>query len=66
MEQLTDDREKPPYRKHMMPFHGAAQKLLKSVKLGNTKESFMMDRLAPRIQLGMQVYKELHKDIFGE
>ena len=46
--------------------HGAAQKILKSVNLGNTKESFMMDVLAPRIQPGMTVYEELHKDIFGE
>lgn len=46
--------------------HGAAQKALKSVYLGNTKESFMMDMLAPRIQSGMKVYEELHEDIFGE
>ncbi len=46
--------------------HGAAQKALKSVNLGNSKESFMMDMLAPRIQPSMKVYEELHKDIFGE
>ena len=46
--------------------HGAAQKVLESANLGNTRESFMMDVLAPRIQPGMKVYKELHKDIFGE
>ena len=46
--------------------HGAAQRILKSVNLGNTKESFMMDILAPRIQPGMKVYEELHEDIFGE
>ena len=46
--------------------HGAAQKALKSVNLGNSKESFMMDMLAPRIQSGMKVYEELHEDIFGE
>ena len=46
--------------------HGAAQKILKSANLGNTRESFMMDVLAPRIQPGMKVYEELHKDIFGE
>ena len=46
--------------------HGAAQKVLKSVNLGNTRESFMMDMLAPRIQSGMKVYEELHKDIFDE
>ena len=46
--------------------HGAAQKVLKSVNLGNDKESFMMDMLAPRIQPGMKVYEELHDDIFGE
>ena len=46
--------------------HGAAQRILKSVNLGNTKESFMMDILASRIQPGMKIYEELHKDIFGE
>ncbi|MDE0087564.1 MAG: hypothetical protein OXU23_17715, partial [Candidatus Poribacteria bacterium] len=46
--------------------HGAAQKALKSANLGNSKESFMMDMLAPRIQSGMKVYEELHTDIFGE
>ena len=46
--------------------HGTAQKALKSVNLGNSKESFMMDMLAPRIQPGMKVYEELHEDIFGE
>ena len=46
--------------------HGAAQKILKSANLGNIKESFMMDILAPRIQPGMKVYEELHEDIFGE
>ena len=46
--------------------HGAAQKTLKSANLGNTRESFMMDVLAPLIQPGMKVYEELHEDIFGE
>ena len=46
--------------------HGAAQKILKSANLGNTRESFMMDMLAPRIQPGMKVYEQLKKDIFGE
>ena len=46
--------------------HGAAQKILKSANLGNTRESFMMDELAPRIQPGMKVYEQLEKDIFGE
>ena len=46
--------------------HVAAQKILKSANLGNTRESFMMDELAPRIQPGMQVYEQLEKDIFGE
>lgn len=50
----------------VQPIHGAAQKILKSVNLGNTRESFMMDVLAPRIQPGMKVYEELHDDIFGE
>ena len=50
----------------VQPIHGAAQKILKSANLGNTRESFMMDVLAPRIQPGMKVYEELHEDIFGE
>ena len=45
--------------------HVAAQKTLESVKLGNSKESFMTDMLAPRIQLGMVVYQQLHDDTFG-
>ena len=46
--------------------HVAAQNALKSVNLGNSKESFMRDILAPLIQSGMKVYEELHEDIFGE
>ena len=46
--------------------HGAAQRVLESAYLGNDKESFMMDVLAPCIQPGMKVYEELHEDIFGE
>ena len=46
--------------------HGAAQSVLKSAYLGNDKDSFMMDELAPRIQPGMTVYEELHEDIFGK
>lgn len=46
--------------------HVAAQNALKSVNLGNSKESFMRDILAPLIQPGMKVYAELHADIFGE
>ena len=46
--------------------HGAAQRALKSVRLGNSKESFMMDILAPLIKPGMAVYEQLHEDIFGE
>ena len=45
--------------------HGAAQRALKPVRLGDRKESFMMDILAPRIQPGMAVYEQLHEDIFG-
>jgi predicted ATPase len=50
----------------VQPIHGAAQKVLKSANLGNTRESFMMDILTPRIQPGMKIYEELHEDIFGE
>ena len=58
----TSDNLKPIVQQ----VHGAAQRILKSANLGNTKESFMMDMLAPRIQPGMKVYEELHEDIFGE
>ena len=50
----------------VQPIHGAAQKILKSVNVGNTKESFMIDILTPRIQPGIKVYEDLHKDIFCE
>ena len=46
--------------------HVAAQNALKSVNLGNSKESFMRDILAPLIQPGMKVYEQLENDIFGE
>ncbi len=46
--------------------HGAAQNILKSVNLGNNQYSFMMDILASLIQPGMEVYEELHKNIFGD
>ena len=45
--------------------HNAAKNILESVSLGNNKEDFMMDILATLIQPGMNVYNELHKDIFG-
>ena len=50
----------------VQPIHGAAQEILKSANLGNTRESFMMDVLSPRIQPGMKVYEELERDIFNE
>ena len=50
----------------VQPIHGVAQKILKSANLGNTRESFMMDMLAPHIQPGMKVYEQLEKDIFGK
>ena len=46
--------------------HGVAQRILSSERLGNTKESFMRDILAPLIQPSMDVYKKLREDIFGE
>ena len=46
--------------------HNAAQRIIDSVPLGNKKESFMIDILAPLIQPGMKVYAELHKNIFGD
>ena len=50
----------------VQPIYVSVQKLLGPGKLGIDQKSFMMDILAPRIQLGMNVYEELHKDIFGE
>ena len=46
--------------------HVAAKNALKPSKMGNKSRNFMKDILAPLIQPGMKVYKELHKDIFGE
>ena len=46
--------------------HGAAQDILISVNLGIDQKSFLMDILAPCIQPGMDVYEELHENIFGE
>ena len=46
--------------------HVAAQNALKPSKMGNKSRNFMKDILAPLIQPGMKVYKELHKDVFGE
>ena len=46
--------------------YGAAQNILESVNLGIDQRSFMMDILAQCIQPSMDVYKELHEDIFGE
>ena len=46
--------------------HHAAQKAFKPSPMGNNRESFMRDILAPLIQPCMAVYKELHDDIFGE
>ena len=65
---LDENKLKPSdnLKSIVQPIHGAAQKILKSANLGNTRGSFMIDILATRIQPGMQVYKELHEDIFGE
>ena len=46
--------------------HHAARNALKPSQMGNSKESFMRIILAPLIQPDMEVYKDLHKDIFGE
>lgn len=46
--------------------HVAAQGIIESVPLGNNKDSFMKDILAPLIKPDMAVYRDLHKDIFGE
>ena len=44
--------------------HGAARKAFQS-PMGNDCESFMRDILAPLIQPGTQVYRELERAIFG-
>ena len=50
----------------VQPIRNAAKKALNPAKLGVSRESFMMDILAPRIQPGMDIYDELHDNIFGE
>ena len=50
----------------VQPIHGAAKTALNPAKLGVSRESFMMDILAPLIKPGMTVYDQLHDDIFGE
>ena len=45
--------------------HVAAQKAFQS-RMGDDRESFMRDILAPLIQPGMLVYAELERAIFGE
>ena len=64
---MTEGKSKSPddLKPIAQDIHVAAQNALKSVNLGNDKESFMMDMLASCIQPGMKVYEELHEDIFG-
>ena len=50
----------------VQPIHGAAKKALAPSPMGSSKEDFMRDVLAPLIQPGTQVYRELERDIFGE
>ena len=49
----------------VQPIHGAAKKALAPSPMGSSKEDFMRDILAPLIQPGMQVYRELERAIFG-
>ena len=49
----------------VQPIHVAAQKALAPTPVGSSKEDFMRDILAPLIQPGMQVYRELERAIFG-
>ena len=46
--------------------HLTARNALSPTPVGNKKIGFMKNHLAPRIQPGMDVYKELHDIIFGE
>ena len=46
--------------------HVTARNALSPTPVGNKKIGFMKNHLAPRIQPGMAVYEQLHKDIFGE
>ena len=41
-------------------------RLYNLLKIGNNKEEFLQDVLAPLITDDMDVYKQLEKDIFGE
>ena len=50
----------------VQPIHSAAKKALAPSPMGSSKEDFMRDVLAPLIQPGTQVYRELERDIFGE
>ena len=65
---MAEGRSKSPYdlKPIAQDIHAAAQKVLESANLGNSKESFMKDILAPLVKPGMEVYEDLHKDIFGE
>ena len=46
--------------------HVTARNALSPTPVGSKKIGFMKNHLAPRIQPGMAVYEQLHKDIFGE
>ena len=46
--------------------HTAARNALRPSRMGRRSRNFMRDILAPLIQPDMQVYKDLHKDIFDE
>ena len=46
--------------------HITARNALSPTPVGNKKIGFMKNHLAPRIQPGMAVYKELHNIIFGK
>ena len=46
--------------------HVTARNALRPARMGNRSRGFMKGILAPLIEPGMDVYKELHDDIFGE
>lgn len=76
IEELIDEIEKIKIDKQISPpddmkkigreIFDACRKILKLTQCGNDKEEFMRETLAPLIKPGMNVYKELKDDIFGQ
>ena len=63
---MNDSRIKKKRRPIVQRVQEQAEKILELSYSGDTINSFMKNTLAPLIRPEMDVYKELHKDIFGE